>query len=337
MATDDQALAIEDRYYDFLAGAAKAAALSSALDVGLERIFAQRGPMVAGDIAAMLGLNPHRTRKWLEVLVKVGLVQRGEDGRFAPSPLLATIAQPEGPASYFYREFLRYWRVATAYDLGAILRGAPVPYAVRYPPTESADTALLHDWMRSGALITLRAIQRVFDYQGVGRVLDVGGGDATMACELARQFPSLKITVFNVPQAADLARKNIQALGLGGQVEVVVGDFRVDHLPEGFDLVVYSRVLADWPPELCRELIAKAWRSVKAPGRILISEPFSDENPHLAVAWEHSYLPYDDFGAGCYKPTTAYKEMLTAAGFSDVQVYPRSSSIHGVMVAHKHV
>jgi len=331
-------LAIEDQYYHFLAGAARAASLASALDVGLERLLADRGALTADEIAAALALDRHRTRKWLEVLNKTGLVTTLRDAtgaRYAPSGLLLAIAAPEGSARYFYREFLRYWRIATAYDLPAILRGAPVPYPVRYPPADTADTALLHDWMRSGAIITLEAIQRHVDFAPVRRVLDVGGGDATMACELAQKWRDLHLTVFNVPQAAELARANVATLALSQQVEVVVGDFRVDALPAGFDLVMYSRVLADWPPELCRELIAKAHHALVPGGRILISEPFADQNPDLAIAWEHSYLPYDDFGAGCYKPVAAYEQMLAAAGFAEIRSYPREESIHGVLVARK--
>src|SRR5207244_635718 len=144
-------------------------------------------------------------------------------------PLLAAFNGAE--ESYFYHEFLRYWRVAVYRDMAAILRGGPVAHEVHYPPRADDDVALLHDWMRSGVHVTLGTMERGFDFQRVSRVLDVGGGDATMACELARRHPQLRVTVFNMPQAVALGRKNVAAAGLGERVDLVEGNFLQDPLP----------------------------------------------------------------------------------------------------------
>lgn len=325
-------LAIEDEFYDALAGAARASLLASAVELGLDRLLATHGPLPEDEVVSRLGLDAGRGRKWIALLRSAGLVAV-EEGRVVAGGLLVALAEHLGPAGYFYREFLRYWRIATAPDMALVVRGAAVPQHVRYPPAVPEDTRLLHDWMRSGALLTLREIESRFDFSGVARMLDVGGGDATMACELVRRFP-LHATVFNVPQAAALARANVTATSLGSRVAVVEGDFRTDELPGGFDLVLFSRVLADWDPATCRKLLARAWRALVPGGSLVVAEPFRDDNPALALAWEHSYLPYDDFGAETYKPSAWYREAAAEAGFASIRSFPRSrDSIHGVLVA----
>ncbi len=336
-------LDVEDRFYEFLAGGCRATMLPAMIDLGLDRMLYERGSMSAPEIVAALALEPTRGKKWVLLLKSIDLLvvaQEGDDTsgpvRYTNGPLPSAMATPGTSNAYFYREFLRYWRVATSYDIVKTLRGAPILHPVRYPPVAWDDTVLLHEWMRSGALQTLKAVRRHFDFSEVRTMLDVGGGDATMACKLASELAELQVTVFNVPQPAYMARQNISTQGLVERVKVVEGDFRKDPLPEGFELVLYSRVLADWPPDICRMLLEKAHNSLLPGGRVMIAEPLRDQNPNLAIAWEHSYLPYDDFGAWVYKPLADYVTMLTEIGFTDIISYPRDeATIHSVIIARK--
>jgi SAM-dependent methyltransferase len=330
---------LEDAFYDILAGAGRATCLFAAMDLGLDRALAQ-GPLTEAEIVERLQLDRHRGHKWLVLLETVGLIESARDPgsgevRYANAALMATLAIPQ--YSYFYREFMRFWRTAAMHEMSGVVRGAPVPVTVQYPPQVDSEVALLHDWMREGALVTLDVIERSYDFSQVRRILDVGGGDATIACALVKRHPALHSTVFNLPKAAALGRANVAAQGLGERVEIFVGDFFKDPLPQrGFDLVMFSRVLADWSPEVCRMLLTKAHAALAPDGWLLVAEPFRDQNPDLSIAWEHSYLPYDDFGAYVYKTTDSYKELFTEAGFSDIHEFPRDDrSIHGVLTARR--
>ena len=331
-------LHVEDEFYDFLAGCGKAMILCSAVDMGFDALMFQRGAMTAEEICQWYGLHPLRGHKWVLLLEQTGLLveQPAAHGpsRYTASPLLRAFADPS--VMYFYREFLRYWRISVVRDVPALLRGGPVDNPVRYPPLADTDVELLHEWMRTGVHVTVAAITRHFDFAKVKRVLDVGGGDATMAVVLAHRHFNLHITVFNIPKVAEMGRRHIEQSGMGVRVGVHEGNFLTDPLPkQGYDLVMFSRVLADWPPEVCDRLLGEAYAALADGGQLLIAEPFRDHNPALALAWEHSYLTYDDFGAYTYKTTTFYREMIEAAGFHSVTVHPRGDSIHGVITAHK--
>ncbi len=347
MAADDagnvwRPLDIEDRFYESLAGGCRATMLCAMVDLGLDKLLYERGPMTADDIVSSLALEPTRGGKWVLLLTSIDLLVEDPESppegpvRYKNGPLPWALATPGTSNSYFYREFLRYWRVATSYDVVKTLRGAPILHPVRYPPVAWNDTVLLHEWMRSGALVTLEAVRRRFDFSDVQHILDVGGGDATMACKLAHDYPHIKVTVFNVPQPAYMARQNATVQGVAERVKVHEGDFRKDPLPVGFDMVMFSRVLADWPPDICRMLLEKAFASLTPGGRLLIAEPLRDSNPNLAIAWEHSYLPYDDFGAWVYKPMGDYVKMLEEIGYVEIDGSPRDeSTIHSVILARK--
>ncbi len=331
----------EDRFYEFLAGEARSSLLRSILSMGLPALLAARGPLTVQEIVEALALHPLRGRKWLLLLHYVDLIEevrgrRGAEPRYTNSPLVRALFQEDGLGGFFYRDFLRYWHVSTARTMADVLRGAPVRQAVPYPPKTMEDTKLLHDWMRTTAEETFAKIRTHVAFTKVARLLDVAGGDGTMACEIVRSAPKIQVTVFNLPAAAHLARQRIAEAGIADRVTVLPGDFFRDPLPRGFDMVMFSRVLADWPQDTCRMLLTKAHQALRAGGRLLICEPLSDENPALTIAWEHSYLPYDDFGYQLYKPLALYKDLLRQTGFSPPTVHHRDrQSIHSVLIAKK--
>lgn len=336
---------VEDTFYDILAGGSKYALFCSLFDMDLPALLLAGGKTTEQIISA-LGLSPHRARKWLHALRLTGLLEPSprnsvvddSDPLLTLGPAVLQMVGTDGKGGYFYREFLRYYRASMAYSLPYVLRGAPVEYAVRYPPTAWADIVLLHEWMRNTALVTLQVLRRHVEYGTVKHLLDVGGGDGTMAFELWRDFPTLSITIFNLPAPVAMANQTALQLGAAGRVRAVAGDFRTDALPGPVDMVMFSRVLADWPTELCQELLRKAYAALSPGGTLVICEPLADENPGLAVAWEQSYLPYDDFGLYVYKPLPLYLSMLAQQGFVMQSIHPRdSSTIHTVLIAKKPV
>jgi SAM-dependent methyltransferase len=332
-------LQIEDEFYKILSGGTRIAMLISMVDLGLAQLLLQRGALTEEEIVTALDLHRGRGHKWLLMLESVGLLvpQRDDSGavRYDQLPISRALVDASAPNHFFYRDFLRYWRVAASKDLVGLLHGAKVTDPVRYPPVLWDDVLLLHEWMRDGALTTLASIERSFDFRPYKRILDVAGGDATMATTLARRLPHVEITVFNLPPAATLCRRNVATAGVADRVKVIDGDFRVDTFPSGFDLVMFSRVMADWSPAVCRMLMQKAHAALAPGGHLLIAEPLRDQNPDLAVVWEHSYLPYDDFGAYVYKRQASYEQLLNETGFRLLAAHPRKDTIHSVLHAER--
>lgn len=343
-ATDAALLQIEDEFYRVLAGGTKVTMLLTLLDTGLAQLLHERGPLSEEEIVTALGLHRGRGHKLLLLLESLGLLtpDAATPPRYQAADVVRVLVDKAAPNHFFYRDFVRYWRIAAYKDHVALLHGAKVLDPVRYPPVLWEDVVLLHDWMRDGALVTLGAIERRIDFSRYQHMLDVAGGDATMAVALCRKHPRLQITVFNLPAAAALCRRNIAAAKLGDRIKVVEGDFRIDGFPRefppargGYDLVQFSRVMADWDTDVCRMLLQKAGAVLKPGGHLLIAEPLRDDNPDLSVVWEHSYLPYDDFGAYVYKLRAAYESLLNETGFRLVAAHGRDRTIHSVLLAER--
>lgn len=313
--------------------------LESVVALELPRLLARRGPLTARAIITSRQLDPHRGQKWLELLLHMGLLESSL-GRHTPphyqaGPLMRAFFYADGTLVWFYQDFLRYFNNVLNFDAVEVLRGSPVP-DIAYPPRTPEEVAALEGWMRTTAGETMETIERVVSLKDVSRLLDVAGGDGTMAVQYAKRHPKLHVTVFNLPASAAMARRNVAKAGLSTRINVVAGDFRRDPLPRGYQMVQFSRILADWPENVCRVLLDKARKSLVPGGRVVICEPLADDNPDLTLAWHFSYLPYDDFGVRLYKPLAAYERMLRELGFHLLRIKRKDSDgIHAVIVAQR--
>ncbi|WP_230317613.1 methyltransferase, partial [Legionella pneumophila] len=158
-------------------------------------------------------------------------------------------------------------------------------------------------------------------------ILDVGGGDGTIACALAQAYPHLKITVYNLPESAKIAQKNIDAMGLQKRISVFSGDFINDEqFPAGFDLILFVRVLWDWDNSRKRKLLNMAYHALKRKGHVAICEGFKELCYDLCLTWEYSYIFADGFDAEVFKTSDEYKIMLQQIGFTPIPIKSISPS-----------
>ena len=324
----------DDAFYRFLAGTPMTKIFESASDLGLPFLLATRGPLTAAEIAQALGLHPKRARKWLVLLERVGLVTRHED-RYSNSTMSGLLFwDAAGVKSFFVQDMIEYCRRCNNLDFAAVLRGMPLPEAVRWPPRTRETAQQLEYWMTLTAHDTLTALETAVDWTVPRSLLDVGGGDATIACALVRKYPGLRVTVFNLPASAEMARARIAREDTTGRVTVTEGDFLKDELPKGFDRVLFSRVLADWDIDVARDMIGRARTSLVPGGRLHICEPFIDRNPDLALSWQFRYIFYDDFGVETYKFIQQYQALIADAGFAESTVQDRvADTLYGVITA----
>jgi SAM-dependent methyltransferase len=324
----------DDLYYKLLAGAPHTRLLESTVDLRLPQLLAERGPLTAAEIAEALGLHLKRAAKWLVLLERINLVAKKDERYQNTAAAVSLHWDKDGRENLFLRDLLEFCRRVNSLDFTGLLRGTILPETMHWPPRTKEGAAHLEWWMTITSNEAIAALERGTDWANTKTLLDVGGGDATIACALVRKFDHLQATVFNLPESAALARANIARQNLESRVKVVEGNFLNDGLPKGFDRVQFSRVLADWDPAVCQMLLKKSRAALNPGGSLVISEPFDDTNRDLAISWEFRYTFYDDFGVQTYKSIAQYQSMLRNAEFSEFKVVDRiDDTLYGVLTA----
>lgn len=110
------------------------------------------------------------------------------------------------------------------------------------------------------------------------QMLDLGGGPATWSIHFCRHNPRLHSTVFDLPTSRKLAENAIDSADMSDRIDFTAGDFNLDPLPDGYDLIWMSHILHGEGEENCRALVAKAATGLKADGLLMIHEFILDDH-----------------------------------------------------------
>lgn len=152
--------------------------------------------MKAVEICSELGLDMHRGWKFLHSLALAGLLdesngERGDDtAEYSLSADSQSFFGTRGVAedSYYFRDLVLFWRYVNdlPMSLVSVLKGAKLPQMPVWPPATYQAAQHLEKWMTvtaAGATDTLLSSKAM---EGAHRLLDVGGGDGTVAIAVVR-------------------------------------------------------------------------------------------------------------------------------------------------------
>lgn len=161
----------------------------------------------------------------------------------------------------------------------------------------------------------------------LSEVLDIGGGSGAWAIELSKINPSMKITIFDLPEVLAVAQKiiNIQDLSLPN-IHYQAGSF-FEALPESANYLM-SNILHDWPLDKCEIILSKIFQGLKKGGILYINECLLNEDRtspvftslfNLLMAVNHNSQQFT---------FESLKEVLNKNGLGNLQIVSQVGHYH---------
>jgi len=197
---------------------------------------------------------------------------------------------------------------------------------------------IFYRYMRSWSEISNPVMLRNVDFSRYRSVLDVGGGDGVNAMALARAFPGLEVTVFEIEATADLVRRQIAGAGLSHRVHVHAGDMFADDFPMGHDCILFAHQLVIWTLDDNTDLLRRAHAALPRDGSVVIFNSFASDklDGPLMAALDSAYFASVPATGGMIYGWRQHEECLRAAGFARIERFTDTSwTPHGVLVATK--
>lgn len=179
-----------------------------------------------------------------------------------------------------------------------------------------AVAARMHAHSRAAAV----GVARHYDFSGVTRLLDVGGGSGCFMAAAAQAHAHLRCTVLELPAMCEVASGYIEAGGVGDRVDTTAVDMFRQPWPPGYDALFFSNIWHDWNVRTCQWLAARAFEALPSGGRILLHEMLLDDDgagPLTAASFSMMMLLMtqgQQFTAG------ELKNILESAGFQKFEV-----------------
>jgi SAM-dependent methyltransferase len=309
-----------------------ARALYAVTDRGVPDLLVE-GPATPDDLAAKVGVDPIALLQMLRTLAAAGIFIHGTDGRFGLSPVGETLVTGHPTAA---RELVLtlgspvFW---------AALGAMPAVLETGKTGVEIALGTSFFDYLRqhpdeeavfNRTMIAVHggepaAVAEAYDFAGIGKVVDVGGGIGTMLVTLLQRHPHLTGVLFDAPSVAEAAKATIAAAGLEGRCERVGGDFFAS-VPGGGDAYVLSHIIHDWPVDACHTILRNCREAMNPGGRILIVEMVlpPGAEPHPGKILDVVMLAV---AGGRERTADEYGELLAPAGLRIERVIPTASPV----------
>ncbi len=243
------------------------------------------------EVARVLGTDERATDRLMDALCTMDLLEK-RDGFFANTPSTVRFlvrGKPEFTAGLMHTVHLwDTWGTLTE----AVRQGGSVaagPIEDRGEKWLRAFIAAMH-WRGTQHA---RDVVGSLDLAGVSRVLDVGGGSGVYAMAFARAKPDITAVVLDLSSVVSMTQEYIAREGLSDRVKTVAGDYEVDELGHGFDLVFLSAIIHSNSERGNRSLLRKCAEALNPTGQLIVQDFIVDEDrtgPPFAVLFALNML-----------------------------------------------
>ncbi len=336
------------RMLGILAGTWLAQGCSVLARLGIPDLLAA-GPRGAAELARAAGADPVALARLLGALASAGILREPSPGLFALTPA-AEFLRADQPGSLrgtailygeeVYRSFgglLETVRTGTPAFEG--VHGLPFySYLAAHPETADTFNSAMAG-QRVPPVLSGTALE------GVGTVVDVGGGDGGLLADLLTRQPSLRGVLLELPDAARQARRRFEQAGVADRAEIVEGSF-FDGVPGGGDLYVLSRVLHNWSDANAARILDRLYAAMRPGSRLVVLEgllPEPGEGRPAGRRADESRTRMVDLLMlvmleGRDRTATEYQKLLVAAGFQPYGVtgpVADGAAAEGALEAHR--
>jgi hypothetical protein len=338
----------EDDLTNLLFGHAGFQYLRAGTELGLFELLERRPGIERKELATELDLQDRALDILLLGVTSLRLVQHADD-KYYNNPTIsklvsedrwevykATIGFEAYVAYLGLADFTESLRANTNIGLRRVPGDGPTLYHRLTGDPELSQ--IFYRYMGTFSNMAAGYLTSSVDFGSLNRVLDVGGGDATIAVAVAKAFPHLRITVLELPGVVPIAQRTVDAAGLGERIEVVATDMFADPWPSGHDGAMFVHQLQIWPLDQDTELLRRAHEALPSGARVVIMNSMSDDTGDgpLMAALDAAYFAAIP-GGGMLYAWHKYEECLRAAGFGAIErIKPTGAwTPHGVIVATK--
>jgi demethylspheroidene O-methyltransferase len=285
---------------------------------GLMRRLAA-GPLSVEEAATLADLPVEAADRLLKGAAAIDLAERLGDGRYMLGEQGASLVGSPGLDAMIEHHALLY---ADLVDPVAMLRNGKgqgklaAYWAYGAGQDAAADAVTPYSALMAATQgMVAEQVLGTYDFRGVSRLLDVGGGSGAFVKAVTAAHPRLETAVFDLPAVAARAPEGLKAYG---------GNFFEDPLPSGFDMISLVRIMHDHDDEPVRKLLRNIAAALPRDGKLLIAEPMAETKGARAMGDAYFGLYLWAMGTGRPRTMEENTAMLRAAGLGNIRILKTS-------------
>jgi hypothetical protein len=251
-------------------------AVQMAAELGVADLLGD-GPRTVDDLASATSTHPGALYRLLRALAAVNVFTEVEPGRFGLTTVGEHLRADHPQSLRSWVVFQGLFNTVYAEAMHSIRTGEPtVPVVFGEPLFDYLNShpdsgAVFNAAMGEHSRLMGPALAAAYDFVGIHRVVDVGGGDGSFLSGVLAAYPHLTGIVYDQPYVAEAARKQLAAAGLGERCTFVGGDF-LREVPPGGDAYLFKGVVHNWPDDRAVTMLRHCRQAMSPDSRLLLVE-----------------------------------------------------------------
>jgi hypothetical protein len=172
-------------------------------------------------------------------------------------------------------------------------------------------------------------VRDCYSFSGIGKVVDVGGGDGSLVIALLQANSGMQGIVFDLLQVAERAKHRISAAALENRCEVISGDHFVS-VPSGGDIYILSRCVNSFDNDHAIHLLKNCRAVMSKKAKLLVIERLLGSRTEGSVVAQSPFmsdLHMMVLHTGRERTEAEHRGILEAASFRVMRVVPTRSEM----------
>ncbi|KAM4701037.1 putative bifunctional dTTP/UTP pyrophosphatase/methyltransferase protein isoform 1-T2 [Discoglossus pictus] len=296
------------------------------------------GALKAAEIAHKINASVCGTERLLDACVALGLLEKTHQ-EYCNTELASTFLVSDAEFSvhgYIIHSNDQIWPLFTHLETAVIEGASQRQRAISTKSQNMFQDTYYHspdvkkrfmNAMHCMLKITARDVAKAFDLSKYSSACDLGGCTGTLAHELVRIYPNMKVNVFDLPEVIEnISHFQTEKLELS-RLTFTSGNFLEDPLPEA-DLYILSRVVHDLPNGKLNCLLGRISKACSpGQGALLLAEIVLDEEKKEPRA----LLQALSMSEGKQRTGSEYRQLLESHGFNNVLVKTTGNILDSIL------
>ena len=235
-------------------------------------------------LARMVDANPDALFRVMRLLASVCVFEQFPGRQFALNPVGKHL-QTNAPGSVRYLAAFSgdEWSVRAYEQFLHCLRTGKDGVSKAYGKhafdllSERPDQAEnFHQAMTANSSLEACAILDAYDFSGINRIADVGGGHGLLLASILEAYPQMTGVLYDLPEVvAGVPPERMSKYG--SRLEIQPGSF-FEAIPPACDAYIAKHIIHDWCDEHCRKILKRMREQLTASGRVLICDMVMPED-----------------------------------------------------------
>jgi hypothetical protein len=263
---------------DLLSGTWIGPAVSAAARLGIADLL-RDGARTVADLAAAAGVHRDALGRLLRALASLGVFAEDAEGRFELTPAAEPLRSdvPGSMRGYAIMLGEPWHRQAWSALPLSVERDQPgfdavhgigvFDYLERHPEAGAVFAEAMTSISRQAA----DAVAAAYPLEGIGTLVDVGGGHGLLLATLLRANPGVRGILFDRPEVVAGAGALLAEQGVAERCRVAGGDFFTG-VPAGGDAYLLKLIVHDWDDARAATILGHCCAALGGRGRVLVVE-----------------------------------------------------------------